>query len=169
MLQVIPGETSNTPQRFTNESVTVHDDLQRESSRSFPASEATGSAGLVQVSSGDIRASCLQEPQSSHSGKQMMAISDWFRTGPTPSRATDKVPPTLSRRRNLLRRFWQTAALFWASRTRAGAWTLSAGLLAIISLLIGATYAMNVWNRGMFDALQNRDAPAVAWLSVAYL
>ncbi len=48
------------------------------------------------------------------------------------------------------------------------AWTLSAGLLLIIVLLLGSAYAMNVWNRAIFDGLQNRDTAAVAWLSVIY-
>ena len=48
------------------------------------------------------------------------------------------------------------------------AWTLSVSLLLIIVLLLGAAYAMNVWNRAMFDGLQNRDAAAVGWLSVVY-
>jgi vitamin B12/bleomycin/antimicrobial peptide transport system ATP-binding/permease protein len=91
-------------------------------------------------------------------------------TVPLPSGAADdagKIGES-ERRRNLLRRFWRTAALFWASGRRSTAWLLSAGLLTIIALLIGAAYAMNVWNRAMFDGLQNRDAAAVAWLSVAY-
>ena len=40
--------------------------------------------------------------------------------------------------------------------------------MLIIVLLLGAAYAMNVWNRAMFDGLQNRDAAAVGWLSVIY-
>jgi putative ATP-binding cassette transporter len=91
-------------------------------------------------------------------------------TVPLPSGAADdagKIGES-ERRRNLLRRFWRTAALFWASGRRSTAWLLSAGLLTIIALLIGAAYAMNVWNRAIFDGLQNRDAAAVAWLSVAY-
>ena len=72
------------------------------------------------------------------------------------------------RRRNLLRRFWRTAALFWSRSTRSMAWTLSVSLLLVIVMLLGAAYAMNVWNRAMFDGLQNRDAAAVSWLSVVY-
>jgi len=73
-----------------------------------------------------------------------------------------------TRQRNLLRRFWRTAALFWASGTGAAAWRLSAGLLCIIVLLVGAAYAMNTWNREMFDSLQNRNADAVLRLSIIY-
>ena len=45
---------------------------------------------------------------------------------------------------------------------------LSAGLLSVIVLLLGAAYAMNVWHRAMFDGLQNRDAAAVGRLSLIY-
>ena len=72
------------------------------------------------------------------------------------------------RRRNLLRRFWRTAAHFWSGNSRHVAWPLSLGLLLIIVLLLGSAYAMNVWNRAIFDGLQRRDTAAVAWLSMLY-
>jgi putative ATP-binding cassette transporter len=73
-----------------------------------------------------------------------------------------------SQRRNLLRRFWRTAALFWSGRSRFTSWTLTTGLLTIIVLLLGAAYAMNVWNRAMFDSLQRRETAMVGWLSIVY-
>jgi len=45
---------------------------------------------------------------------------------------------------------------------------LSAALLLVILLVVGAAYAMNAWNRAIFDAVQNRDAAAVAQLSLLY-
>ena len=72
------------------------------------------------------------------------------------------------RRRYLLRQFWQTASGFWLVNARPVAWLLSAALLLVIVLLIGAAYAMNAWHRAMFDGLQARDAAAVAKLSVLY-
>jgi putative ATP-binding cassette transporter len=100
----------------------------------------------------------------------MTTITDLSRTGSTPSGAADVADPTLEslRRRNLIRRFWRTAAQFWASGSRSTAWILSAGLFLIILLLLGAAYAMNVWNRAIFDGLETRNAPAVAWLSIVY-
>jgi vitamin B12/bleomycin/antimicrobial peptide transport system ATP-binding/permease protein len=97
-------------------------------------------------------------------------VFDWFRKGPKLSDAVGNVDPASeeTRRRNLLRRFWLTAALFWSSQQRSVAWALSAGLLLIIVLLLCAAYAMNAWNRAMFDGLQNRDAAAVGWLSIVY-
>jgi putative ATP-binding cassette transporter len=71
-------------------------------------------------------------------------------------------------RRYLLRRFWRSAAGFWAGERRYAAWMLSAALLLVILLVVGAAYAMNAWNRAIFDALQSRDAPAVALLSLLY-
>ena len=80
-----------------------------------------------------------------------------------PSEPTDRGPP-----RHLLKRFWGTASLFWSHEARSSAWSLSAGLLAVIVLLVGAAYAMNLWNRAIFDALQNKDAPTVVQLSAIY-
>jgi putative ATP-binding cassette transporter len=45
---------------------------------------------------------------------------------------------------------------------------LSGGLLLVIVLLVGAAYAMNLWNRAIFDALQDKDASTVARLSAVY-
>ena len=102
----------------------------------------------------------------------MRPISSWFQWGPKRSDAPGKAAPEAAeertRRRNLLRRFWRRRACSGPARRRSTAWLLSAGLLAIIVLLLGAAYAMNVWNRAMFDGLQNRDAAAVGWLSVVY-
>jgi vitamin B12/bleomycin/antimicrobial peptide transport system ATP-binding/permease protein len=75
----------------------------------------------------------------------------------------DRDPP-----RHLLGRFWRTASSFWWRKTRSSAWSLSGGLLLVIVLLVGAAYAMNLWNRAIFDALQNKDASTVARLSAIY-
>jgi putative ATP-binding cassette transporter len=75
----------------------------------------------------------------------------------------DRGPP-----RNLLNRFWRTASLFWSRTSGTTAWGLSAGLLLVIVLLVAAAYAMNLWNRAIFDGLQNKDANAVARLSLIY-
>lgn len=85
---------------------------------------------------------------------------------PNPSEERDQQERV--QQRSLLRRFWLTAALFWSGPARSGAWTISGGLLFIIVLVLGAAYAMNTWNRAMFDSLQNRDINAVAWLSIIY-
>src|SRR5262249_15500124 len=72
------------------------------------------------------------------------------------------------RRGYLLRRFWRSACGFWTHSARSLAWMYSAALLLIIILVVGAAYAMNAWNRAIFDGLQNRDTAAVAGLSMLY-
>ena len=72
------------------------------------------------------------------------------------------------KRRYLLRRFWKSAVGFWRNGGDRLSWYLG-GLLLLISLLNLATaYGMNVWNRGMFDALEKRDSQTVLLLSFAY-
>lgn len=72
------------------------------------------------------------------------------------------------RRQYLLTRFWQAARGFWGRRGRRIAWILSAALLVIILLNIAASYAMNRWNRAIFDALEKKDANTVLFLSLIY-
>jgi len=76
-------------------------------------------------------------------------------------------PVVEERRRYLLRRFWRTAAGFWKAGKNS-AWLLTAGLLLIIIGVLAASYAMNAWNRAIFDALQSRNASAVGMLSALY-
>jgi putative ATP-binding cassette transporter len=72
------------------------------------------------------------------------------------------------RRRYLLRRFWQASAGFWKGRAKFRAWGLSVVLVLIIILVVVVAYAMNVWHRTIFDALQVRDVGTVAVLSLLY-
>jgi putative ATP-binding cassette transporter len=80
--------------------------------------------------------------------------------------------PTLSMksgtRRFLIRRFWATAAGFWGRRGSRAAWTLSAAILVIMLFNLGMLYAINLWNRKIFDGLQNRDSSVVLFLSLIY-
>lgn len=70
---------------------------------------------------------------------------------------------------NLIGRFWRTASGFWSGKTRRASWGLTLALFAVIVCVVGAAYAMNAWNRAMFDGLQNRDSGAVARLSLIYV
>jgi putative ATP-binding cassette transporter len=72
------------------------------------------------------------------------------------------------RRAYLLRRFWQTALGFWKGPGSRVAWLLTGLVAAVILLNLAASYAMNVWNRNIFDALQNKNASAVLTLSMVY-
>jgi putative ATP-binding cassette transporter len=68
----------------------------------------------------------------------------------------------------MLRTFWQTARGFWSGERRAVAWTLTGGLLLVVLLNIAASYGMNLWNRAIFDALQNKNGQTVLFLSLLY-
>ena len=73
------------------------------------------------------------------------------------------------RRRLLLRCFVETAAQFWRGRQRLQAWLLTVALLTIVLAIVAAAYAMNVWNRAIFDALEQRNSPLVGQLALIYL
>ncbi len=73
------------------------------------------------------------------------------------------------RRKYLLRRFWHTASRFWTDARSHMAWLLSAMLLVIILLNLAASYAMNLWNRSIFDALEKKEAATVLTLSMVYV
>ncbi len=70
-------------------------------------------------------------------------------------------PAEGARRRYLLRRFWRSATGFWGKRGSRSAWPLSGVVLLIIFLNLGTLYAMNLWNRGFFDALDKRNTQRV--------
>jgi putative ATP-binding cassette transporter len=76
---------------------------------------------------------------------------------------------TRLRRRALLRRFWRGASHYWKESRGRGAWVLTGAVLVIILLGLGTAYGMNVWNRAVFDALQNHDGSKVLWLSLIYV
>src|SRR5262245_36877054 len=71
--------------------------------------------------------------------------------------------------RTLLRRFWHGASYYWKAERRHQAWGLTIALLIIILLGLATSYAMNVWNRAIFDALQNHDGASVLWLALLYV
>jgi putative ATP-binding cassette transporter len=68
-----------------------------------------------------------------------------------------------------LRRFWENATGFWGKRGTRLSWILSGILLLTIVLNLIISYGMNVWTRGIFDALQERDSHTILFLSMVYL
>jgi vitamin B12/bleomycin/antimicrobial peptide transport system ATP-binding/permease protein len=70
---------------------------------------------------------------------------------------------------HLLRRFWENATGFWGKRGTRLSWVLSGILLLTILLNLAASYGMNVWTRGIFDALQEKDTHTVLSLALVYL
>ncbi len=79
--------------------------------------------------------------------------------GLTPQQAEE------ARKRYLLKRFWISARGFWSRRGDGLAWPFSIGLLAMIGVNVGFQYGINVWNRGIFDAIEKRDASTVYFLA----
>ena len=73
------------------------------------------------------------------------------------------------RKKYLLRRFWHTARGFW-SRHRGDrlAWLLTASLVILILVNLGAMYGINLWNRAIFDALEKRDSGTVLHLAAVF-
>lgn len=80
-------------------------------------------------------------------------------SGLTPEEAEE------ARKKYLLKRFWISARGFWSRRGDALAWPFSIGLLAMIGINVGFQYGINVWNRGIFDAIEKRDASTVYFLA----
>ncbi len=76
-------------------------------------------------------------------------------TGLTPEEAEE------ARRRYLLKRFWISARGFWSRRGDKLAWVFTLGLLTMIGINVAIQYGVNVWNRGIFDAIEKRDASTV--------
>jgi putative ATP-binding cassette transporter len=73
------------------------------------------------------------------------------------------------KRKYMVLRFWQTARRFWTDRGSRVAWLLTGALFGIILLNLAAAYAMNVWNRNIFDALEKKEPGTVVTLSLVYV
>ena len=69
------------------------------------------------------------------------------------------------RRAYLLKRFWISARGFWGRHGGALAWPCTIALLALIGVNVGFQYGLNIWNRGLFDAIEKRDASTVYFLA----
>lgn len=82
----------------------------------------------------------------------------------------DKVRAEEDRRKKyLLRRFWATAKGFWGRDGDKLAWVMVAGLLAIAAGQVYMQYQINIWNRAIFDALEQKNAGVVAWQALIFL
>lgn len=74
-----------------------------------------------------------------------------------------------ARRKYLLSRFWQSARGFWSRSGEKLAWPCSIALLTLLLTNVGFQYGINVWNRNLFDAIEQRDASTVYFLSAVFL
>jgi vitamin B12/bleomycin/antimicrobial peptide transport system ATP-binding/permease protein len=63
--------------------------------------------------------------------------------------------------RQLLARFWRSAAGFWRDRSAWRAWSLVALLVLTVLLQLLTQYGLNFWNRYFFDAIGRKDAAAL--------
>jgi putative ATP-binding cassette transporter len=94
-------------------------------------------------------------------------LSQLVETDTLPNLSTDEI--TKLRRHALMRRFWRSASNYWKDDSGRRARVLTATLVIIILLSLATSYAMNLWNRAIFDALQNLNGAAVLRLSMLYL
>jgi putative ATP-binding cassette transporter len=70
----------------------------------------------------------------------------------------------------MLRRFWITGLGYWRlGGGERSAWVLTGGLFVLVLLNLGTSYGMNLWNRAIFDALEQRNSPEVLWQATLYL
>jgi vitamin B12/bleomycin/antimicrobial peptide transport system ATP-binding/permease protein len=90
---------------------------------------------------------------------------------PEPPQLRDALSPEeaeLARKDYLLERFWISARGFWSKRGDRLAWFASVGLLVLIVANVSIQYGINVWNRGIFDAIEKRDAATVLSLTLIF-
>ncbi len=73
-----------------------------------------------------------------------------------------------ARRNYLLKRFWISARGYWGREGDKLAWVASIGLLIMIAINVCFQYGINVWNRGLFDAIQQRNASNVYFLGAIF-
>lgn len=70
-----------------------------------------------------------------------------------------------ARKDYLLTRFWISARGFWGKSGDKLAGIFSIGLVLMIVANVAFQYGINVWNRAIFDAIEQRDAPTVFHLT----
>jgi putative ATP-binding cassette transporter len=73
------------------------------------------------------------------------------------------------RKKYLLRRFWKAAKGFWSKDGDKLAWAMVAILLAIVAAQVYFQYQINLWNRAIFDALEQKNAGVVAWQALIFV
>src|SRR5436305_13120358 len=73
-----------------------------------------------------------------------------------------------ARKDYLLTRFWISARGYWGNNGDRLAWLFSIGLLILIVVNVGFQYGINVWNRAIFDAIEQRDAATAFYLTLVF-
>jgi putative ATP-binding cassette transporter len=72
-------------------------------------------------------------------------------------------------RRRLMGLFWTTARGFWGRKGDRRAWLLTGALVAILLVNLFVSYRINVWNRDLFNALEQKDSGGVLAQALLYL
>src|SRR3954454_7469677 len=75
---------------------------------------------------------------------------------------------SVTSRSALVKRFWSSARGFWLGEDKLAAWALTIGLVAIVLLQLSVQYGLNVWNRDLFNAIENKDGDAVIRQAVVF-
>jgi putative ATP-binding cassette transporter len=74
-----------------------------------------------------------------------------------------------ARQRALIRRFWQSAKLFWTGDQKRIAWLMTAAVVTLVVAQLAISYRINVWNREIFDAMEKKDGAAVLYQSGLFI
>jgi len=69
----------------------------------------------------------------------------------------------------LVRRFWTSAKGFWSRNGDRYAWWLVLLLLTIVAAQVYIQYQINIWNRAIFDALEQKNAAAVGTQALIFV
>ncbi|WP_245294758.1 ABC transporter ATP-binding protein/permease [Rhizobium rhizosphaerae] len=73
-----------------------------------------------------------------------------------------------ARKAYLLKRFWTSARGYWSRQGDRLAWPCCIGLLVLIGANVAFQYGINVWNRGLFDAIEQKNAGQVYSLGALF-
>lgn len=77
--------------------------------------------------------------------------------------------PDAEVRKALLQRFWRTARGFWTGEARRVAWLMTGGSVLIVFLQLFVQYRINIWNRDIFNAIEQKDGATVLHEALIFL
>src|SRR5258705_8799024 len=72
-------------------------------------------------------------------------------------------------RQALVRRFWHVSTGFWRKGGNRRAWIFTGAVLVIVVLQLFMQYRVNVWNRSLFDALEQKNGSEALLQSMIYV
>jgi len=72
-------------------------------------------------------------------------------------------------RQYLIARFWEAALGFWRKGGGHRGWLLTFAVIVIALVNLALQYRLNVWHRGMFDALGQRDSKGVLHQTMLFI